>query len=131
MRQAPSIATRRSFAARDKADGNIYETFDYSLEYDFANAVNENKGDQNPTQDNIADSAFLCNVWVQFRHVPLFNRIRVGNQVVPIGMTNNTYQGFLPFLERADNMDAFYGAFSQGFNPGISSINVSESERVT
>lgn len=116
--------------ARLKADGNIFKRFDYSLEYDLGNAVNENKGQQSPTQENVVDSAFPCNVWLQLREVPMFGRVRIGNQVSPIGMTNNTYQGFLPFLERADNMDAFFGAFNEGFNPGISSINWIDSERV-
>ncbi|MBC8115412.1 MAG: hypothetical protein H7062_13595 [Candidatus Saccharimonas sp.] len=117
--------------ARIKFDGNIYDSFDYSLEFDLANAVNENKGQEAPTQDNVTGSPFPCNVWMQLRHVPYFGHVRIGNQVKPIGMTNNTYQGFLPFMERADNMDGFYGTFDEGFNPGISSINWTESERVT
>lgn len=116
--------------ARFKADGNIYEMFDYSIEFDMANAVNENKGVQNPTQDNVAGSPFPCNVWVQLRDVPYLGRVRIGNQVKPIGMTNNTYQGFLPFLERSYNMDAFYGSFDEGFDPGISVSNWTESERI-
>jgi phosphate-selective porin OprO/OprP len=116
---------------RVRFDGNIYEAFDYSLEFDLANAVNENKGQQNPTQDNVTGSPLPCNIWVQLRNVPFFNRVRIGNQVKPIGMTNNTYQGFLPFMERADNMDGFYGPFDEGFDPGISSINSSESELIT
>ncbi len=117
--------------ARFKADGNIYQLFDFSIEFDFANATNDNKGLQSPTQDNVADSAFPCNVWLQIRDVPFLGHIRIGNQVVPVGMTNNTYQGFLPFLERADNMDGFYGPFDEGFDPGISVINWTDSERVT
>lgn len=116
--------------ARFKADGNIYQAFDYSIEFDLANAVNDNKGLQDPTQDNVAGSGFPCNVWVQLREVPAFGHVRVGNQVKPIGMTNNTYQGFLPFMERADNMDAFYGPYDEGFDPGISAIHWTESERV-
>jgi phosphate-selective porin OprO/OprP len=117
--------------ARFKADGNIYETFDYTLEFDLANAVNENKGQQAPTQDNVSGSPFPCNVWMQLRDVPFFGRVRIGNQVKAMGMTNNTYQGFLPFLERADNMDGFYGPFDEGFDPGISAIDWTESERIT
>ncbi len=115
---------------RIKFDGSIYESFDYSLEFDLANAVNENKGQQSPTQDNVTGSPFPCNVWIQLREVPLFGRLRIGNQVKPIGMTNNTYQGFLPFMERGDNMDGFYGPFDEGFDPGISAIDWIESERV-
>jgi phosphate-selective porin OprO and OprP len=116
--------------ARVKFDGEIYDWFDYSLEFDLANAVNDNKGLQSPTQDNLAGSPFPCNVWMQIRNVPLFNRVRIGNQVKPIGMTNNTYQGFLPFMERGDNMDGFYGPFDEGFDPGISSIGWTASERI-
>jgi phosphate-selective porin OprO/OprP len=116
--------------ARIKFDGNVYESFDYSLEFDLANAVNDNKDLQSPTQDNVAGSPFPCNIWLQIRDVPFFNRVRIGNQVKPVGMTNNTYQGFLPFMERGDNMDAFYGPFDEGFDPGVSSIGWTESQRV-
>ena len=63
--------------------------------------------------------------------MPFFGNVRFGNQVKPIGMTNNTYQGSLPFLERADNMDAFYGPFDSGFALGLSARNWTESERLT
>src|SRR3954453_56545 len=68
---------------------------------------------------------------MQVREVPYLGNVRVGNQVKPIGLTNNTNQAFLPFLERADNMDAFYGPFNSGFALGVSARNWSESERVT
>ncbi|MFO0815780.1 MAG: porin [Gemmatales bacterium] len=115
---------------RFKADGTIYEMFDYSIEFDLANAANENKGLQNPTQDNVNANPFPANVWMQMRDVPFLGQLRIGNQVKPFGMSNNTYQGFLPFLERADNMDGFYGPFDEGFDPGISAANWTESERI-
>lgn len=68
---------------------------------------------------------------MQLRDGPLFGRVRIGNQVKPISMTNNTYQGFLPFMERADNMDGFYGPFDEGFDPGVTSTNWNESQRTT
>jgi hypothetical protein len=46
-------------------------------------------------------------------------------------MSTNTNQAFLPFMERPNNMDAFYGPFDSGFALGISSRNWSESERMT
>src|SRR5262249_38250283 len=49
----------------------------------------------------------------------------------PIGMTNNTSMAFLPFMERADNSDAFYAPFDNGFALGISAQNWTESERMT
>ncbi|MFO0911354.1 MAG: porin [Pirellulales bacterium] len=117
--------------ARLRLDGSIYQRFDYTMEYDLANAVNDNSGLQNPTQDDLIGSPVPCNVWVQIREVPWFGQVRIGNQKTPLGMTNNTFQGFLPFMERADNQDGFYGPFNQGYSPGISATNWTESERMT
>jgi phosphate-selective porin OprO/OprP len=117
--------------ARFRMDGSIYDQFDYMVEYDFANANNENEGLQPPSFGNLSNSPIPCNVWMQIRDLPWLGNVRIGNQIKPIGMTTNTYQGFLPFLERADNMDAFYGPFDGGFALGITSRNYSESERMT
>jgi phosphate-selective porin OprO/OprP len=117
--------------ARLRAEGTIYDQFDFIVEYDFSHAENENSGIQPPSFQNIAGSPVPCNVWMQVRELPFFGNVRLGNQVKPIGMTNNTYQGFLPFLERADNQDAFYAPFDSGFALGITARNWSESERVT
>jgi phosphate-selective porin OprO/OprP len=116
---------------RLRLDGDIFDQFDYMVEYDLANANNENDGLQPASFGNIAGSPAPCNIWLQVRDVPFFGNVRIGNQVKPIGMTNNTYQGFLPFLERADNMDAFYGPFDNGFALGVSARNWAESERMT
>jgi phosphate-selective porin OprO/OprP len=124
----PATLLRR---ARIRLNGSLFDRFDYMIEYDFANAVNENNGDQPPTISNVNISPQPINVWVQMRDVPFFGTVRVGQQVKPIGMTAHTYQGFLPFMERADNMDAFYGIFDEGYATGIASWNVSESERMT
>jgi phosphate-selective porin OprO/OprP len=45
-------------------------------------------------------------------------------------MTNNTSTAFLPFMERADNQDGFYGPFDNGYAPGIAALDWTESERV-
>ncbi len=63
--------------------------------------------------------------------MPFFGTVRIGQQVKPIGMTNHTYQGFLPFLERPDIQDGFFGAFDEGYATGIAAFDHSESERVT
>lgn len=117
--------------ARLRLEGDIFDQFDYIIEYDFAHAENENSGLQPNSFQNIAGSATPCNVWMQIREVPFLGNVRFGNQVKPIGMTNNTYQGFLPFLERADNQDAFYGPFDSGFDLGLTARNWAESERMT
>jgi phosphate-selective porin OprO/OprP len=117
--------------ARLRLEGDIYDQFDYIVEYDFAHAQNENSGLQPNSFQNIAGSPTPCNIWMQVREVPVLGNVRFGLQVKPLGMTNNTYQGFLPFLERADNQDAFYGPFDSGFVLGLSARNWSESERLT
>jgi len=116
---------------RFRFDGTIYERFDYSAEYDLANANNENDGQQPPSFGNITGAPAPANIWMQVRDVPYFGNVRIGYQVKPIGMENNTNQASLPFLERADNMDAFWGPFDSGFALGVTSRNVSDSERVT
>jgi len=117
--------------ARVRLEGDVYSQFDYVVEVDFANADNDNDGLQPPSFSNLNAAPALKNVWLQMREVPYVGNVRFGLQVVPLGMTNNTYQGFLPFMERADNMDAFYGAFSGGFALGLSAYNWTESERLT
>jgi phosphate-selective porin OprO/OprP len=116
---------------RLRADGSIFDLFDYAVEYDLANANNENDGEQPPSFGNITGAPNPCNIWMQVRDVPYLGNIRFGNQVKPIGMSNNTGQAFLPFLERPDNMDAFWGPFDGGFALGVSARNWLESERAT
>jgi phosphate-selective porin OprO/OprP len=114
-----------------EADGHIFGMFDYMIEYDFANASNENSGLQSPSFSNLTSSPAPLNIWMQVRDVPLLGNIRAGNQTKPIGMENNTSAAFLPFMERSDNMDGFYGPFDNGFALGLASWNWSESERFT
>jgi phosphate-selective porin OprO and OprP len=114
-----------------QVDGGIFDQFDYSIEFDFANASNDNSGLQPPSFGNLTSSPAPLNVWMQVRDVPYLGNVRVGNQTKPIGMTNNTSAAFLPFMERPDNNDAFYGPFDNGFALGITARNWTESERVT
>jgi phosphate-selective porin OprO/OprP len=113
-----------------QADGQIFDHFDYKVQIDFSNASNENSGEQPPSFGNLTSSPALQNVWMQVRDVPYFGIIRIGNQDKPIGMTNNTSSAFLPFMERADNQDGFYGPFDNGYAPGIAALGWTESERL-
>jgi phosphate-selective porin OprO and OprP len=114
-----------------QADGDLLGQFDYSIQFDFANASNENDGEQSPTFGNLTTSPAPLNVWLQIRDVPFFGYVRIGNQDKPIGMDNNTSATDLAFMERSDNQDAFYGPFDNGFALGIAAQNWSQSERVT
>jgi phosphate-selective porin OprO/OprP len=125
---AQATQLRRSIL---QVDGTIFGQFDYVIEYDFANASNENSGVQPPSFGNLTSSPAPLNIWMQVRDVPYLGNVRAGNQTKPIGMTNNTSAAFLPFMERPDNNDAFYGPFDNGFALGLASWNWSESERFT
>jgi phosphate-selective porin OprO/OprP len=114
-----------------QADGHIFGQFDYMVQFDFANASNENSGLQPPSFGNLTSSPAPLNIWMQVREVPFLGDVRFGNQVKPIGLENNTPFTFLPFLERSDLMDAFYGPFDNGYALGLTVRNYSESERVT
>jgi phosphate-selective porin OprO/OprP len=112
-------------------DGSIYDQFDFIIQYDFANASNENSGLQPPSFGNLTSSPAPLNIWMQVREVPILGDVRFGNQDKPIGMENNTAAAFLPFMERSDNNDAFYGPFDNGFALGLTARNRIPSERVT
>lgn len=114
-----------------QADGAIFDQFDYMLQYDFANASNDNSGLQPPSFGNLTSSPAPHNIWMQVRDVPFLGNVRVGNQYKPIGMANNTSGAFLPFMERPDVHDAFYAPFDNGFALGITAENWTESERLT
>ena len=114
-----------------EADGSLYGQFDYFVEIDFSNASNENSGLQPPSFGNLTSSPTPLNVWMQIRDVPVLGYVRFGNQSKPIGMENNTSGAFLPFMERSDNMDAFYAPFDNGFALGIAAQNWTQSERLT
>lgn len=114
-----------------QADGTLFDQFDYSLQFDFANASNENSGLQPPSFGNLSSSPAPLNVWLQVRDVPYLGNVRVGWQTKTIGMTTNTSAAFLPFMERPDNQDAFYGPFDNGFSFGVTANNWTENERLT
>jgi phosphate-selective porin OprO and OprP len=114
-----------------QVDGTVYGQFDFMIQYDFANASNDNSGLQPASFSDLTSSPAPQNIWMQVRDVPYFGIVRVGSQKMPIGMDNNTGSAFLPFMERSDNYDAFYGTFNNGFALGITARDWSESERLT
>jgi phosphate-selective porin OprO/OprP len=114
-----------------QADGEIFGQFDFSIQFDFANASNDSDGEQAPTFGNLTTSPAPMNIWLQIRDVPYFGYVRFGQQDKPLGMENNTGAADLPFMERSDNQDAFYGPFDNGFAIGLTAWNWTESERAT
>jgi phosphate-selective porin OprO/OprP len=116
--------------ARLRADGDIFGLFDFLVEYDFARASNDDNLDQPSTFGNLTGTPGPTSVWMQIREVPVLGNVRVGYQTKPLGMTNNTSQSNLPFMERPDNADAFYAPFDAGNGLGISAQNWSDDERI-
>lgn len=117
--------------ARLRVEGEIHDQYDFIVEYDFANANNENSGLQPPSFSNLAGQPVPTNIWMQVRDVPYLQKVRFGLLQKPIGMSKNTSHNNLPFLERPDNSDAFYGPFDNGRALGLVSRNVSAGERLT
>jgi phosphate-selective porin OprO/OprP len=114
-----------------QADGTIYEQFDFFIQFDFANASNDNSGLQPPSFGNLTSSPAPHNIWMQVRDVPVLGYVRIGNQNKPIGIESNTSAANLSFMERSDNQDAFYAPFDNGFALGITAQSWTESERLT
>lgn len=113
------------------AEGRIYGRYDFMLQYDFANASNDSDGQQPPSFGDLAGNPAALNIWMQVRDVPFLGRVRIGNQTKTVGLENNTSANDLNFMERADVMDAFYGAFDNGFSLGVTAQHWNESERIT
>jgi phosphate-selective porin OprO and OprP len=116
---------------RLRASGDFLDIFDFLVEYDFANASNENNGLQPPSFGNIAGQPAPTSIWMQVRDVPYLGDIRFGNLLKPIGLSGNTASTHLPFMERPETMDAFYGPFDAGHSLGISARNRTADERAT
>ncbi len=125
---ADSVNFRR---ARLRADGTMYGTIDWVTEYDFVNNVNVTPGTPG-TEGNIVHVPAPTDLWVNFREVPLVGNIRIGNVKEPIGLEHLTSSRYLDFMERSFNQDIFYGAFNNGFTPGIMCFdNWSDDDRGT
>ena len=123
--------------ARLRADGTMYGTIDWATEYDFVNSSNLEQvtpPGSTPTgnETNVAHVPAPTDLWVNFREVPLVGNIKIGNHKEPIGFEHLTSSRYLDFMERSFNQDIFYGAFNNGFTPGISIYdNWSDDDRGT
>jgi hypothetical protein len=59
-------------------DGTIFGIFDFMVQYNLANAANDNSGLQPPSFGNLDGSPSPRNVWLQIRDVPFLGNVRVG-----------------------------------------------------
>jgi len=107
--------------ARLRVDGTMYKYYDFACEYDFANTVNDNVGLQPPsdTTGNVIDVPAPTDLWFRTRELPIIGNLQIGNMKAPIGLEHVASSRYLDFMERAYNQDLFWGAFNNGFQPGI------------
>ena len=120
--------------ARLRVEGTMYEQFQWIAEFDFVNS-NTFPGQRLvggiPAQNNVFATPAPTDLWFRFRDVPFFGNIRVGNQKEPYGFEHLISSRFLTFMERSFNQDAFYGAFNNGFVPGIMAFDALMDDRIT
>ncbi|MCA9095506.1 MAG: hypothetical protein KDA68_18635 [Planctomycetaceae bacterium] len=103
--------------ARLRVDGTMYDVIEWAAEYDFVNSANLSGGGAPGSPTAVTAPTDL---WFAFTELPWIGNIKVGNHKEPIGFEHLVSSRFLPFMERSFNQDAFYGAFNNGFSPGIS-----------
>ena len=98
---------------RLRMEGTMYRTMDWCAEIDFFNSF--------VVPGTFAETATVAptDLWWQWREVPWFQTVRIGNQKEQIGFEHIVSSRFLPFMERSYNQDAFYGGTFNGFTPGI------------
>ncbi len=97
--------------ARVVADGQIYQTIEFKIEFDFENY----------------NSLLFDESYVGARDLPYIDTVRFGQTHVPFGLEAYTSSRFLPMLERSPLFDAFY----QEFAPGIFTDTTFCDQRIT
>ncbi len=118
--------------ARLTAEGSVWETFNFTAEFDFLNAFSAaDPANLKGALGNQANTPVPTDLWVEMTKIPFFGNVRVGNQKPPIGLEHYTSSRFLNFLERSYQFDAYIEDGNNGFSPGITVYNWSEDERWT
>ncbi len=101
---------------RFRMEGTMYRTMDWCAEIDFFNSFVV-------PGPNFLETATVAptDLWWQWREVPVFDMVRIGNQKEQIGFEHIVSSRFLPFMERSYNQDVFYGGTFNGFTPASNS----------
>lgn len=105
-----------------RIDGTIYRHFDWVVEYDFANSVENDTGS---STQQIGSPSFI-NAWVGVNDLPVVGTIRAGWMKDPIGFEYLTSSSWLNFMERTPGTNSFLLR-----SPGIMVRNAAADERVT
>ncbi len=112
--------------ARLRADGTIFETIEYVVEYDFVNSL---RVDAPTSTANTANIPAPTDAYWTFKEIPWFGNFRVGLQKEAIGFEHLTSSRFLNFMERSYLQDLFTGPNNNGFSPGVSLFNNYDGDR--
>jgi len=124
------------------ADGTMWDTVDYVMEFDYAFALvnteptvgslqttglrntgtgNSNGGTVPGTQGgNVTNAIQPTTTFLTFKEMPVVGNTRIGWQQDWISAEHIESARFLDFMERSPLMDAFYGPNNNGYDPGIS-----------
>lgn len=111
-------------------DGWIYEVFDFILEVDFTQTVNDDPTLPANAFTNVIAGPSITEAYAGINYIPWIGTVRIGNQKPPILLEHLTSSRFLDFLERSSLFDTYFNR-SNGFLPGIEMNNWTENERLT
>ena len=128
---------------RFRVEGVMYENIDWTVEMDFAAAL-QNVDPANTaapasglrsitpgpgTQPgNVMNTVQPTNVFMTFKALPIIGNLRVGQSPDWFGMEHVESVRFTDFMERSTVMDAYWGPNNNGYMPGISAFNTTESK---
>ena len=125
---------------RLRAEGSMYELYDWCVELNFVqsflvqdptvaapqipNGFQANTGTgiftaQNRTIDGIGPT----DLWWNFRQVPFFGNVQLGNEKEPFDLERLESSRYLDFMDRNYGVDAFVSPSANGFAPGILAWN--------
>lgn len=94
---------------RLRAEGRIYERFDYALEVNFANIQDfGNTGSQRVQIGSVG----LTDVYIGASDVPIVGTMRVGHVRSPFSLEHVTSANFWYYMERSPMFDAFVNRFN-------------------
>jgi len=114
--------------ARIRADGTMYEVFDWVAEYDLANTLTPAAANAGQP---VATTPGLTELTITWTHLPIVGNFRAGNQREPMGMEHLTSDLYLDFIERSYLRDSLWGPFNNGYTPGMTFFDWTECEDAT
>lgn len=105
---------------RLRAEGTMYEIFDFITEFEFFNGVEVTNAIIDQAKTRTFNSPGPTDFWIQAKEIPIIGHVKVGSQKEPFSLEHLNSYRYLEFMERSYLFDAFIPtAFNNGFTPGI------------